>query len=87
MRVAVGILGLALSSCMSCPALAWQQSSHSYYRSTDGSLVHLANKGSAIYGRVTATCGDGSHSYSHHHQATCSHHGGVAEWGPGGASR
>lgn len=28
----------------------------------------------------TARCADGTLSYSAHHQGTCSHHGGVAEW-------
>lgn len=29
---------------------------------------------------ATARCRDGTLSYSQHHQGTCSHHGGVAEW-------
>ena len=29
---------------------------------------------------ATALCNDGELSYSTHHQGTCSHHGGVAEW-------
>ena len=87
MRIGMGFLGLAILLGMSSPAVAWQHSSRSYYRSSDGSQVHAPNKGSPIYGRVTATCGDGSHSYSHHHQGTCSHHGGVAAWGPNEASR
>jgi hypothetical protein len=28
----------------------------------------------------TAICQDGSHSFSLHHNGTCSHHGGVARW-------
>jgi Protein of unknown function (DUF3761) len=28
----------------------------------------------------TAICRDGSHSFSLHHNGTCSHHGGVARW-------
>jgi cytoskeletal protein RodZ len=28
----------------------------------------------------TARCNDGTYSYSAHHQGTCSHHSGVAEW-------
>jgi hypothetical protein len=28
----------------------------------------------------TALCVDGTVSYSAHHQGTCSHHGGVAQW-------
>ncbi|MFL6283566.1 MAG: surface-adhesin E family protein [Pyrinomonadaceae bacterium] len=31
---------------------------------------------------ATALCRDGTYSYSEHRQGTCSHHGGVAEWGP-----
>lgn len=31
----------------------------------------------------TATCSDGSLSYSAHHSGTCSWHGGVSEWNPG----
>jgi endonuclease YncB( thermonuclease family) len=29
---------------------------------------------------ATAICSDGTCSYSAHHQGTCSHHGGVAQW-------
>jgi hypothetical protein len=29
---------------------------------------------------ATASCRDGTLSYSQHHQGTCSHHGGVATW-------
>jgi Protein of unknown function (DUF3761) len=29
---------------------------------------------------ATARCRDGTYSFSQHHQGTCSHHGGVAEW-------
>ncbi len=29
---------------------------------------------------ASAQCNDGTYSYSQHHQGTCSHHGGVAEW-------
>lgn len=35
----------------------------------------------------TAVCRDGSYSYSQHRSGTCSHHGGVARWGSGAASR
>lgn len=31
---------------------------------------------------ATALCRDGTYSFSQHRQGTCSHHGGVAEWGP-----
>ena len=52
-----------------------------YYRSVDGSMVHGPTRGNVDYGRVTARCRDGSRSFSHHSQGTCSHHGGVAGWG------
>lgn len=32
------------------------------------------------HGSGTATCMDGTTSYSQHHRGTCSHHGGVKEW-------
>ena len=57
------------------------RSSQSYYRSSDGTTVHGPTlENSAAYGRVSADCRDGTHSYSHHHQGTCSGHGGVADW-------
>lgn len=31
-------------------------------------------------GGATALCNDGTLSFSAHHQGTCSHHGGVAQW-------
>ncbi len=33
---------------------------------------------------ATARCRDGSYSFSQHHSGTCSYHGGVAGWLPGG---
>lgn len=56
------------------PALAYG----AYYRSSDGSTVHVPYR-SAHKGE-TAVCRDGSHSMSHHHRGTCSHHGGVARF-------
>ncbi|MFS8114879.1 DUF3761 domain-containing protein [Rhizobium jaguaris] len=50
-----------------------------YYRSSDGSMVHSPER-SGHHGHEVAICGDGTHSYSHHHQGTCSHHHGVAKW-------
>lgn len=63
------------------PALAWRHSG-AYYHSSDGSMVHRPSRSGNLYGHVTATCGDGTQSYSHHHQGTCSHHGGVTRWAP-----
>ena len=59
---------------------AYRRGGHAYYRSTDGQLVHRPTRGNIDYGRVTAVCGDGSRSFSHHHHGTCSHHGGVGTW-------
>lgn len=56
-------------------------SSQGYYRSTDGSQVHGPTKeDNSTYGKVTADCRDGTHSFSHHRSGTCSGHGGVAGW-------
>jgi hypothetical protein len=33
---------------------------------------------------ATARCRDGSYSHSEHHAGTCSSHGGVEHWCPGG---
>lgn len=56
------------------------QARERYYRSVDGSMVHSPTRGNWDYGPVTARCADGSRSFSHHHQGTCSHHGGVTRW-------
>jgi uncharacterized protein DUF3761 len=83
MRLATALAALALLA--TGPALARDYrsdpSSHGYYHSTDGSTVHgPTRRENAAYGRVTADCRDGTHSYSHHHSGTCSGHGGVANW-------
>ena len=64
------------------PALARDyQSSDAFYRSSDGSRVHgPTRQANPAYGRVSADCRDGTHSYSHHRQGTCSGHGGVDAW-------
>lgn len=62
------------------PANAFHRGGPAYYRSTDGQMVHRPTRGATDFGRVTATCRDGSRSFSHHHQGTCSHHGGVGAW-------
>ena len=83
MRLAAAFAALALLAIQ--PALArdygYGSSSHGYYHSTDGSVVHGPTRNeNAAYGPVTADCRDGTHSYSHHHSGTCSGHGGVANW-------
>ena len=91
MRLAAALAALALFAAQPTFARDYRNdlsseygygsSSHRYYRSSDGSLVHgPTRRENAAYGRVTADCRDGTHSYSHHHAGTCSSHGGVASW-------
>ena len=83
---AMRLVLVAVSAMLfAAPALAreasYGASSHRYYRSSDGSEVHGPTKAAnPDYGRVTATCGDGTSSYSHHRAGTCSGHGGVGAW-------
>jgi hypothetical protein len=76
------IFALLLSLVATVAAVpAYADNSDQYYHSTDGSEVHRpTHQPSKGYGRETAICEDGTHSYSHHHRGTCSHHGGVEEW-------
>ena len=74
------IIAAALLVLASHPADASPQGGHTYYRSTDGQMMHRPTRGNVDYGRVTAVCGDGSRSFSHHHRGTCSHHGDVGAW-------
>jgi hypothetical protein len=72
---------LATTLSLLIPGTALAQSTRQYYRSVDGSEVHgPTTQKSSQYGRETAICEDGTHSYSHHHRGTCSRHGGVEEW-------
>jgi hypothetical protein len=72
---------LATTLSLLIPGATFAQSNQQYYRSVDGSEVHSpTTHESSHYGRETAICEDGTHSYSHHHRGTCSHHGGVEEW-------
>jgi len=56
---------------------------HDCYINRDGTSVHSPSRttepNQAPVGS-TATCADGTSSYSQHHSGTCSHHGGVAQW-------
>jgi hypothetical protein len=55
---------------------------HGHYRSRDGSEVHQPAKtvdGTKPTG-ASATCRDGTWSFSHTHRGTCSRHGGVLRW-------
>jgi hypothetical protein len=52
-----------------------------HYVNSSGHLVHSPSCGNESEPRQhTATCRDGSISYSEHHSGTCSGHGGVAQW-------
>jgi hypothetical protein len=55
---------------------------HNHYTNVSGHDVHSPSK--TLNGRApsgaSAKCGDGSYSFSEHHQGTCSHHGGVTSF-------
>jgi hypothetical protein len=51
-----------------------------HYVNSSGHVVHSPSCGRESP-HHTATCRDGSISYSEHHRGTCSSHGGVAQWG------
>jgi len=52
-----------------------------YYENSSGHQVHSPSCGNESEPpHHTATCRDGSVSYSEHHRGTCSYHGGVANW-------
>ena len=75
---------LVLAVLASVPSQARERdygSGGGYYQSSDGQEVHGPTRGvEAADGPVTATCRDGTTSYSHHHSGTCSGHGGVGQW-------
>ena len=48
-----------------------------YYRNVDGLMIHRPMHANHRLASSTATCRDGSRSFSRHHRGTCSHHGGV----------
>ncbi len=51
-----------------------------YYTNVDGNSVHRPAHRAHRPSGATARCGDGTWSFSRHHQGTCSHHGGVSSW-------
>lgn len=51
-----------------------------YYTNVSGHRIHRPVRTSSKPIGATARCGDGSWSFSEHHQGTCSHHGGVTSW-------
>jgi len=67
------------------PVAAYSQSlachdRQGYYVNSDGRMVHRPKCTNHHESGETAICRDGSHSFSLHHDGTCSHHGGVATW-------
>ncbi len=76
-----GLIGLLVAT----PALARDyfnpEVAKDYYKSSDGTKVHRPTReASTAYGPIAASCRDGTFSYSHHAQGTCSGHRGVAQW-------
>ena len=51
-----------------------------YYTNKDGQRVQSPTYYDKAPAGATAQCRDGTYSFSQHHQGTCSHHGGVAQW-------
>lgn len=50
------------------------------YTNVDGNQVPRPTRAPSVPSGATAKCNDGTYSFSQHHQGTCSHHGGVAQW-------
>ena len=79
------VIGVALAAMLAVPTTASARalSCHDrqgYYVNSDGQLVLRPKCTNRRENGETAICADGSHSFSRHHQGTCSHHGGVARW-------
>jgi hypothetical protein len=55
-------------------------SNNRYYTNSSGAPVHSPVQASTAPAGASALCRDGNYSFSQHHQGTCSHHGGVAQW-------
>ena len=73
---ALGLLAL----CAPAQARPHHGYGDAYYANVSGHQVHRPMLAARKPAGATAHCGDGSWSFSEHHQGTCSHHGGVAEW-------
>ena len=78
-----------LALVISFPATGLSGDSSSGSHSTSRSTKAKASRTNAAKAakasktqKPTAKCRDGTLSYSEHRSGTCSHHGGVAEWGP-----
>ena len=92
MRTTILILAIGLSAIAGASAARTSHaySHHSsyhvrhsgsdYYTNVSGHHVHRPEFTSQAPRGASAQCGDGSYSFSEHHQGTCSHHGGVSSW-------
>lgn len=52
------------------------------YRNVDGDCISGPVHAPSAPPGATARCRDGTYSFSQNRRGTCSHHGGVASWGP-----
>jgi hypothetical protein len=50
------------------------------YTNVNGNKIPVPTSAAARPAGATAQCNDGTYSFSQHHQGSCSHHGGVAEF-------
>jgi Protein of unknown function (DUF3761) len=92
MRTTIAILAIGLSAIAGASvartshAYSHHYSHHAYHSGSDyytnvsGHHVHRPVFASHAPRGASAQCGDGSYSFSEHHQGTCSHHGGVSSW-------
>jgi hypothetical protein len=74
------LVSTLLALTLALPASAYHRHRRHYYRNVSGHLVHSPVRARSAPRGATARCNDGTYSFSEHHQGTCSHHGGVAEW-------
>ena len=51
-----------------------------YYENVSRNCVKRPARAPSAPAGATATCRDGTYSFSQHASGTCSHHGGVAAW-------
>jgi hypothetical protein len=71
---------LAFTPAQALPHHVYVNGGSEYYTNVSGHRVHRPLLAGHKPAGASAHCRDGSWSFSEHHQGTCSHHGGVAEW-------
>ena len=79
---AIWVLAVLCGACGQMSAANAYDCNNRYYRNSSGHPVHSPSCGNESEPpQHTATCRDGSVSYSEHRGTwTCSYHGGVAHW-------